>query len=66
MGHVGRRDVGAVVAHAHVQEEHQQTVDDNDPAHAEVDDRGLVVVGRFFAILFPLLSSDFRAAAYGR
>ena len=53
VGHVGGGDVGAVVAHAHVQEEHQQTVDDNDPAHAEVDDRGLVVVGRFFCHFVP-------------
>ena len=45
-------DVGAVVAHADVQEEHQQAVDDDDPAHAEVD-YGLAVILGWFCHTFP-------------
>ena len=55
VGHIGGGDVGAVVAHADVQEEHQQAVDDDDPATPKsTTDLRLSLVG--FAIRFPLLS----------
>ena len=59
-GYVGGGDVSAVVAHTNVQEKHQQAIDDDNPACAEVDDGILITVAEIlFRHLFSLISKWF-------